>query len=719
MRFAIKPPRAHAGFLTYSWFNQRKAAYGDWQTMTAVSQDRSAPWTAAVALARLADRPGCLLALLLALNALARPYANLVHDARLYSVQVLNHLEHGAYNDDLFLRYGSQDQFSIFSCIVAPLVGLLGLRTAFFLLYLLCNTFFYFALIRLVRALVPDRAVGVAALLFVAVASLPFGGLNVFVVNESFLTPRILANSLVILALERILNDRYFAALGLIVAAMLMHPLMAFGGLLIWAGCLATARLNGRLLAVLLMGSCAIAVAVLAFEPLGVALFGRMDPEWREMVRDASAYNFPSEWTLHDWVNLSVSLAVPVWALVGLPALDSRRRRLIAVAIAVGIAGMCGTALGAELPYALLFQGQPYRALWILKLLEVPLGFCLIRRWAGAAGWPRRVVALGLLFYFSVTVTVGIELVLPLFVLAILLVRAWAVGEPLRGRVWRLAAFSVIATAMLWSAFKWCVLVIFRDALLDRLDALDYAQRFIDHLGPCAWLLGVAMLAVPLTRLRPRPAAFAASFALAALGYQAVMFVVVNAPDFRAAHTQYGADVAFTRDFLARRQKGESSLPTVYSDWGRIDYVWVDLHTKSYFDWAQVVGVLFNRQTAAEGRRRAALVSRFEMQRLRKEAAFIPEPFKEALSRLFHDDFDGPPPTLDDIARLCEEPGLDYVVVRKEFPGLVAADNGRVFIYECRQVRAALGRSAASPALADARSGAAPASRQHSHRDFP
>jgi hypothetical protein len=672
--------------------------------MTEATQPRSAMWTASRALGRLAARPGCLLALLLALNALARPYANLAHDARLYSVQVLNQLEDGAYNDDLFLRYGSQDQFSVFSRMVAPLVGAVGLQTAFFLLYVLFTTLFYFALIRLVLALIPDRVVAVLALVYMAVASLPFGGLNVFIVQESFLTPRILANALVLLALERVIKDRFAVALALLVPALLMHPLMAFGGLLIWVGCLAAARLNGRLLAALLVAGTGIAVTVVACEPLGVAIFGRMDSEWREMVRDASAYNFPSEWSGNDWINLAVSLAVPVWALVGLPKLDIRRRRLIAVALVVGAAGMCGTALGAQLPYALLFQGQPYRALWILKVLQVPLGFWLIRHWAGATAWQRRLVALGLLFYFSVTVTLGVELLLPIFVLAILLVRAWALGEDLqsRQRAWRLGAISIVVAALLWTGFKWFLLVLFRDQLFYRLDALEYTQKFIDHLGPCVWLLAALFLAVPLGRLRVRGAALAATLAVVALAYQGGLFVVTNASAYRVAHTRHGADVAFARDYLTQRKLAGSQLPTVYSDWGRVDYVWVDLHTKSYFDWAQVVGVLFNRHTAAEGRRRAALVSRFEMERFREDAQFIPDKFKEALQRLFQEDLDAPAPTVDDIARLCNEPGLDYLILKQEFPGLVATGNGRVFIYECRQVRAALGRPGASPALADA-----------------
>src|SRR5437016_4491317 len=83
-------------------------------------------------LRRLADRPWTLFFLLVALNALARPASVTAHDARLYSLQVLNQAEGGAYAEDVFLRFGSQDQFSIFSRVAAPVVANLGVRPVFF-----------------------------------------------------------------------------------------------------------------------------------------------------------------------------------------------------------------------------------------------------------------------------------------------------------------------------------------------------------------------------------------------------------------------------------------------------------------------------------------------------------------------------------------------------------------------------------------------------------
>src|SRR5205807_2003648 len=136
------------------------------------------------AIRRLAERPRTLFFLLLALNAIARPASSTAHDAKLYSLQALNNADAGAYGEDVFLRYGSQDQFSLFSRVVGPLVAAIGLRSAFFLLYLVFNALFIFALFRLIRALVHDALIGTLALIFLVTAPLPYGGGEIFTVHE-------------------------------------------------------------------------------------------------------------------------------------------------------------------------------------------------------------------------------------------------------------------------------------------------------------------------------------------------------------------------------------------------------------------------------------------------------------------------------------------------------------------------------------------------------
>src|SRR5205085_980202 len=123
------------------------------------------PGQVGAALDRLAASPGALLCVLLAANALALPYAGFSHDSRLYAAQVVERVRPGSFADDLFLRYGSQDKYSVFTPLVVPLVRVISLSPAFFLLYLASKAVYFYGAIRLVRLLVPEGRAVVLGLL--------------------------------------------------------------------------------------------------------------------------------------------------------------------------------------------------------------------------------------------------------------------------------------------------------------------------------------------------------------------------------------------------------------------------------------------------------------------------------------------------------------------------------------------------------------------------
>src|SRR4051794_12617048 len=159
-------------------------------------------------LSTLAAHRTCLLFGLLACNALFLPYHSRYHDAVLYEFQVANQETGGRFAGDLFFEFGSQDRYSLFSKVMAPLARAVGRPAAFWLFYLGANGLFYLGLIRLTEALVPDRVVSSLALIWLAVVQVPLGGLMIFHVNEPFTTPRLIANALVLLGLERLLAGK-------------------------------------------------------------------------------------------------------------------------------------------------------------------------------------------------------------------------------------------------------------------------------------------------------------------------------------------------------------------------------------------------------------------------------------------------------------------------------------------------------------------------------
>lgn len=189
---------------------------------------------AADALEWLARTPVVLVAMLLAMNAVISPYAGIAHDASVYSLQALNRSTAGAFAGDLFLKYGSQDRFSVFGPIAAPAIRLMGVRPAFYVFFVLSAGLLIYAMLRLNRALLRDPAMAAAGTIVAAINPLWYGGLWVFRVNESFFTPRLPACGFVLLGLEQLITGRFWWSLALLFAAALLHPLMALGGLMIW-----------------------------------------------------------------------------------------------------------------------------------------------------------------------------------------------------------------------------------------------------------------------------------------------------------------------------------------------------------------------------------------------------------------------------------------------------------------------------------------------------
>ena len=445
------------------------------------------PERAATALRDLGGRPAALLCLALALNGIVLPYGGVVDDAQLYGVQVLNRVQSGAYADDLYLRYGSQDQFSAFSAVAAPLVRALGLQTAFFILYLAGSALLLLATQRLVAALVKDPLVVALSVLYTAVVLLSVGGLDGLHVNERFLTPRLLAVGLSALGLERMLARRPWQALALLVAAGLLHPLMTAGAVLVFAAWVAVERLGWRR-ALLLAAPFAVAAAcVLAIRPLGERLLGPLDDDWRGCITAACPITVPTEWAPGDWVRIGVGFGVVLGLALFRGPDDGRLIRFGLAAAGVGGLGLLGAFLACRLPYALLIQGQAFRALWLLRLLEAPLAVQLALNLWRRGDALARVVALAIAAYLA-----EIELAPALIAAAVLALCFRGLRRP--DWLWGGAAYG-LAAGCAFTAVHRCVLVFAGpDALRAVLSPAAHVSLLLGGLGWAAWV-GLAALA--------------------------------------------------------------------------------------------------------------------------------------------------------------------------------------------------------------------------------
>jgi hypothetical protein len=260
---------------------------------------------------------------------------------------------------------------------------------------------------------------------------------------------------------------------------------------------------------------------------------------------------------------------------------------------------------------------------------------------------------------------------------------------------------SVVAPVVLggvgWALYKEWLLATNADQILARFDASMLVYMMLANLGFITWIVIVSgslfLLCGQGVRLR--------TVGLLALGVglavQTLSFVVPNTDFVREHGTRHLRDVVFVRDYLQQRRAGQTRLPSVSSVFGKVEYVWLEMKANSYFDWWQAGGFMFDRQTAVEGQRRALVVAPFELERFRELEMFSSATIREDIKRFFRRELHSPEPTLEDFATLCKEEGLDYIVLRRNFPGLSSASNGRVFVYDCRQVQAALTGSSSGP----------------------
>jgi hypothetical protein len=646
-------------------------------------------------------RPWSLFCVLVAANAVALPYANFHHDANLYGVQVLNRVDLGRFSGDLFFQFGSQDNYSLFSLVAAPVVARLGLPAGFFVLYILTNSLFLFALQRFVRAIVKAPIVSTVTLLFLAINLIPFGGLGIFHVNESFLTPRIAANALVLLGLERLIAGRVLPAWGLVLMGLPLHPLMAFPGVLILASWLALTRLGLRwFLGLLTLSALAAAVVVLE-RSVGLRLLGAMDEAWRDNVRRANPYLFPLDWRADDWLRIAVSFAIVLETIRNCRPDDPVRRLLLAMSWVAAI-GLVGSLAACFLPFALPLQGQAYRWLWPLELTLYPLGFLVVRRLWATRYAMQRLAAIGLLAYLSNLCCWNnpdfLMLALDVGLLGVVVWRGMSPQPYMPDWKVRAAIFALALTLPLWIAIKLGFIAAYWQqlcSLLEPIEMLGLLTSVVDPLCRLALLIGALVL-------MGRFAASARRLIMICSGaWLTACFVFFVLPqtglysDIRATHV---ADERFVAEYLARSQT-PGAVPTIYWPYRKIAFIWFKLRANIYFQWPHhIAGNVFSAGTAREGARRAQMVKKFEVERLRKERILYPPWLLTPYLSIVRATEDEPAPEADDLLRLCREPRLDFIILPQEFPGLYSATNGKCFIYDCRSIRASLGHETSAVA---------------------
>ena len=323
----------------------------------------------------------------------AHPYLGIWHDGTLYFGQVLLHSRVPQLGGDLFFASGSQDRYSIYSNVVAPLYGLIG-QAPTHVIGVLCSWLAMGAgVLALLRPLQPQPSAGLWGLLAFAVMAPIYGGGWVFSYAEPFLTARSFAEPLLLWSLVALLRQRLALAAGLVATAMLFHPLQTLPVLVVmWCHLVLARRRWLWALALLPLLAAAGAAGLSPWD----GLLRRYDPYWWSLVDTVNTQVLPLNWSVTGALSVALDVAL-LGTVAHLRPADAFSQLLKAASLATAVMFCACLVLVDGLHLVLPTQLQLWRVHWIVHLLAVTLAPWLVARlWRLGGFWPVSAAALTL-----------------------------------------------------------------------------------------------------------------------------------------------------------------------------------------------------------------------------------------------------------------------------------------------------------------------------------
>jgi hypothetical protein len=518
---------------------------------------------------------------IIALYFICNPYRGVRHDAVLYFGQMQFHLTPSWLQGDVFFLSNSQDRYSIFSTLFAPVLHALGLSAAEIVILLALHALFLFATWQLTAGMPPTTRWCALALALV----LPhfYSAKHRFAFAEPFLTARSLAEPFAILTLAMILRGRTALALVAAAVAAVSPPLIALPACLIgWR--LLCARDRRWNWAALL----ALPVLLLAWlhVPPFAALAQRYDAEWFSTVQKADSFVFLGSWQFPDWEQLAFDAG-----LLGLCARDAAgpMGRLARATLVVTFACLVASAVGADLLHdVLLTQMQLWRATWLAHLVAMlSLGPLLTDLWA--RGGKGRLAVLSVLLA-AITVSSTVQ-------------TGWIVGVLAFAAVALAESRAVVGTAVLRIGFAVCIvaaLLISGVLVLSQIDQVATGREsglLIGRASAIPSASSMLVLCVALLGLWPLVRPGRAAVACSALGAAVLLVAGMSQWDQRADWTRYvEQSQGKPHPFQALIPPGRTVL---WPD--DLMASWALLGRSSFYNVAQMSGTLFSRETSVTG----------------------------------------------------------------------------------------------------------------------
>lgn len=587
------------------------------------------------------------------------PFTGVQHDASLYTLEALKHLQPGAFANELFLKFGSQGNYTLFPALYAALIRNFGIETSALLVTLSGKTIWVVSFVRLLW-LLGGGTRALLALGLLCLHSTSYDYFNVFFYGESLPTPRLLAEALVLLSAGCLVQGRQVLAAVLVLLAVSLHPLMSLFFLPVIAVQVflkGTTRL--RILVVLSVVGIAAVVLLLALQgmvPFSYLLV-RFDPEWLTLGRERFPDILPEFWSIGH-----VGLVGSFFFLVGLSAfrLDSPFRPLFRSVCVAGPAILAVWALGGSFGNVLITQLQPWRFIWIVQVLSC-LALAQLLHDSTQRGGRARVEAAFLLAGFAVEASTSLPIMVLGVVLGQIMERSAQLGQGARACVEGLTVCATLAAMTL---------------ALHRVNAdLEGATR----LGGCLLLLFALFLLIVLWLVCPAPGKGAA-------GERSIRSLVATSLSCGAlccGILAWGWGFAdplrqIDRTSAKALQKSIPEQAVVLSDLG-VEWVWFDLRRSHYASSKQLAGTVFSRETAVEGRRRVLRLveAAFPQARL----GWFDEPVARPASGFL---------PMRSIVFLCQDPVLDFIVLDGKYLHAQVFSSGRghgISLFSCEGLR--------------------------------
>jgi hypothetical protein len=575
-------------------------------------------------------------------------YKGIIHDAVVYLLQAAAKLLPDPLASDVFLRYQSQDSFTVFPNFYALALEQMGADRAAASLTFACLVC-WFALAWAIARKLQNSKLALLSLALLLLLPGYYGAREVFRYAEPFLTARLVAEVVALAALLSLLHSKRVLAAGFIVLALLIHPLMAFPvGLLMVLYVLPLCSWRAWIFAWIVIVAGAILGSIALSFPDWL-----LQHDWLEVTRQRSAFLFTDRWGPADW---EVQSLVLLTLLLGTAALPSGvARKTMASALCVGFAGLTLAILSSSLvEVKILLQGQPWRWLWIGRLFATALlPVVVIGLWRrGVAGQSSAMLLAAAWLIsgvgsFREVPPIGVGGLLTLLALLI-----WSTRKSItKDSAGIVKALTLVALALVGAFFVSLVLVSSGNRFSFGHDPV-WIQRVHDVIGVPGIAASVATFAwASIVARRSRVAILTLAIAAGSLLYGA-------APEFvrRWTVTYYDAQ---DRDQFAHWRRIIPRESEVF--WpGPPQAVWLLLDRRSYMSISQGAGSVFSERTTAELQRRAQVLSPLV------PAGFWfldPNALKEDRRKL----------TLEIMRSICVDPSLGFVVSSDRIPGAIAS----------------------------------------------